>query len=539
MATAVTTLIVFGGLLAATDPHPPLEYAAFPFIVLAALRFGPPGVTLVTFVVAVIAVWGTVNGLGPFAGGSVHEKLVMLQAFMGILAVTGLLLAAAILERETAERRRAVDFAVTQVLARAANLEEAAPRILESICEQLGWDVGGFWVVDEPAGTLRCVETHTRVRGATAEFEVLTRAKSFEQGVGLPGRVWKSAMACWIHDVTRDGNFPRAPVAARAGLHAAIGFPIRLGDQLLGVIEFFSREIRPPDNDLLRMLATVGGQIGHFIERRRAEAALRISEQRFRLSLGNGAISVFEQDAQLRYTWVYPPDPAFPDNIIGRTDDELLPGGSGEALTLLKNEVLRTARSIRSVVRVERPDGEKSFDLVVEPRFDAAGKVVGVVGAALDVTVRVAAEEALREADRRKDEFLAILAHELRNPLAPILNALEILRVAGTNATSVERARKMMERQVSHLVRLVDDLLDVSRITRGKLELRVERVDLGMSPNARSKPAGGMRPPRGMSLSSKWVNRQSSMPMRLAWCKQSQTCSTMPSSTRHPAEESA
>jgi signal transduction histidine kinase len=84
----------------------------------------------------------------------------------------------------------------------------------------------------------------------------------------------------------------------------------------------------------------------------------------------------------------------------------------------------------------------------------------------------------LADADRRKDEFLALLAHELRNPLAPILNSLEILRLAGADPEARERARAMVERQVRHLARLVDDLLDISRITRGKVRLRREWVDL-------------------------------------------------------------
>ena len=86
--------------------------------------------------------------------------------------------------------------------------------------------------------------------------------------------------------------------------------------------------------------------------------------------------------------------------------------------------------------------------------------------------------QALREADRRKDEFLATLAHELRNPLAPIRNSLQILKMPRVDAATVERSRDMMERQVQHLVRLVDDLLDVSRVMRGKIELRRERVEL-------------------------------------------------------------
>jgi len=87
-------------------------------------------------------------------------------------------------------------------------------------------------------------------------------------------------------------------------------------------------------------------------------------------------------------------------------------------------------------------------------------------------------EEALRDADRRKDEFIATLAHELRNPLAPIRNSLHILRIAGGQDSATEQVCEMIERQVVHLVRLVDDLMEVSRITRGKIELRMEPVEL-------------------------------------------------------------
>jgi CheY-like chemotaxis protein len=100
------------------------------------------------------------------------------------------------------------------------------------------------------------------------------------------------------------------------------------------------------------------------------------------------------------------------------------------------------------------------------------------VGIGLDISNRKLAEDALRQADRRKDEFLATLAHELRNPLAPIRNGLHILRLVGGGGDAAERARTMMERQLDQMVHLVDDLLDLSRISRGKIALRMERVEL-------------------------------------------------------------
>jgi signal transduction histidine kinase len=114
----------------------------------------------------------------------------------------------------------------------------------------------------------------------------------------------------------------------------------------------------------------------------------------------------------------------------------------------------------------------------VEPLYDAQGDVCGCVSVCVDMTERVRVEDMLREADRRKDEFLATLSHELRNPLAPIRNALELMRRAGDDRRLAEPALSIMERQFHQLVRLTDDLLDVSRITRNRMELRREIVDL-------------------------------------------------------------
>ena len=117
------------------------------------------------------------------------------------------------------------------------------------------------------------------------------------------------------------------------------------------------------------------------------------------------------------------------------------------------------------------------------PVLDAGGEAVGMRAFVRDISDRKRVEEALRDADRRKDEFIATLSHELRNPLAPIRNGLQVLRITGGRGPSAERAQEMMERQVEHLVRLVDDLLEVSRVSHGKIELRKERLDLAVVVN--------------------------------------------------------
>jgi CheY-like chemotaxis protein len=130
-------------------------------------------------------------------------------------------------------------------------------------------------------------------------------------------------------------------------------------------------------------------------------------------------------------------------------------------------------------IEIVRPDGSIAYvQNDVEPLYDRDGAVCGCVSVCVDMTARKDIEDVLREADRRKDEFLATLSHELRNPLAPIRNALELLRRPNIDAATRERALAITERQVQQLVRLTDDLLDVSRITRNKIELRCDRIDL-------------------------------------------------------------
>ena len=125
-----------------------------------------------------------------------------------------------------------------------------------------------------------------------------------------------------------------------------------------------------------------------------------------------------------------------------------------------------------------RKDGSRVWiDARVSPLRDAGGRPIGVLGLSHDISERKRAEDALKDADRRKDEFLALLAHELRNPLAPIRNGLQVVRLSADRDIRA-RAQAMMDRQLAHMVRLIDDLLDVSRITRNKMELRRDRVTL-------------------------------------------------------------
>ncbi|WHZ16203.1 MAG: PAS/PAC sensor hybrid histidine kinase [Nitrospira sp.] len=180
--------------------------------------------------------------------------------------------------RKRTERQLASQYAVTRVLAESRTLEEAGPKILQAICESLEWELGVFWRLDRQGSVLRCLEVWQSPGLNAEEFVLATWQHAFALGKGLPGRIWQGGQPTWIMDVAQESNFPRADTAAKVGLHGAFGFPVRVGTEVEGVIELFRREIKEPDEQLLKMVADVGLKIGQFGERARAEDALRCTE---------------------------------------------------------------------------------------------------------------------------------------------------------------------------------------------------------------------------------------------------------------------
>ncbi len=188
-------------------------------------------------------------------------------------------------EQKRAERQLAAQHAVTRILAEAPSLMAATPAILQAICESLDWQVGILWQRDSQAQRLRYVELWQRASVDVAAFAQQSQQLTFARGEGLPGQIWGRASPVWIPDVVIAPNFPRAHVAASVGLHSAFGFPILLGTEVVGVMEFLSQRIRQPNTELLAMLGTIGSQIGQFMERRRGEEEREILVQQLQAAL--------------------------------------------------------------------------------------------------------------------------------------------------------------------------------------------------------------------------------------------------------------
>lgn len=181
--------------------------------------------------------------------------------------------------RKRAERRLSTQYEVSRVLVDALDIAEVVPRLLRAIGEGLEWDYGSLWTVDWHDNVLRCVDDwHTSSR-EFRELAAINRRTAFAPGAGLPGRVWQTGKPVWIVDAAEEENLPRMSVAAVEGLRGGFGMPIRIGARTIGVFEFFSHEVREPDQELLAMMAALGGQIGQFIERKWAEEQLRVRER--------------------------------------------------------------------------------------------------------------------------------------------------------------------------------------------------------------------------------------------------------------------
>ena len=233
---------------------------------------------------------------------------------------------------------------------------------------------------------------------------------------------------------------------------------------------------RTPDGKAHRLISIMSD----VTERRHAEEALRKERERLSLALSAGQMGAFDLDIREDVLWWSPQTYA----VFGLTPETFTPTRESVAALVhpddramflrRRAEAIAQHEPLELEFRILRPDGESAWvSHRGQVEYDSTGRPVRSFGITMDITERKRAEQALRDADRKKDDFIATLAHELRNPLAPIRNAVELLRRTGSAPTrSVTWCRDVIDRQVAHMARLLDDLLDVSRITRGKFQLR-------------------------------------------------------------------
>ncbi|HEX8296109.1 MAG TPA: PAS domain S-box protein, partial [Chthoniobacteraceae bacterium] len=178
------------------------------------------------------------------------------------------------------EQRRRLQYATARVLGEAASVDQARPQILRTICETLEWDLGAVWDTNAETGEMRCVEVwHVPAMNA-AEFQEVNATTPVRRGEGLAGIAWLTGEPRWIADLHTAVGYANAELALRCGMSSAFAVPVQVGGHVLHVLEFFSPKISLPDPELLQTLGAIASQLGHLIERKRAEEALRKSEMR-------------------------------------------------------------------------------------------------------------------------------------------------------------------------------------------------------------------------------------------------------------------
>jgi PAS domain S-box-containing protein len=317
-----------------------------------------------------------------------------------------------------------VEHAVARILAQSDRPVEVYEATLEAIGTELDWQLGGVWEMDPLDGRLRCVVTwHAGERAH--EFQALTAEIALAPGQGLPGRVLVAGEPAWVADAPADGNFPRADAARRSGLHAGFAFPLRSPRGVLGVMEFFSAELRSPDDRLLATVAALGSQVGQFVARLRAEAEIRARESRLRAMLEAALDAVVTMDDRGRViAWNPAAEATFgyvADEAIGRDMAELivppaLRGAHREGL----GRFLVTGRPVLLDRRVEvtgmRKDGSEFPVELTITRIAVPGPAL-FTGYLRDITDRVTAARELRASRARLVEVADAERRRIQNNL--------------------------------------------------------------------------------------------------------------------------
>jgi PAS domain S-box-containing protein len=385
-------------------------------------------------------------------GHPVLDKTGALVEFVGtVVDVT---------EHKCAEQRLLVQYRVTRILAEAATLDEATPKILQAMCECLGWDSGSLWRIDGEAGLLRHAERWHAPSVVAPQFDAAIRLSTFRPGSGIPGRAWANRAPVFIPDIAQDPEARYRDAAAREGLHAAFAFPILLGSEVLGVMGFVSRNVWRPDQNLLDVMATLGSQIGQFAKRTAAVDELRLRVSMLQ-NIPVAAFSVMPDGTPeiVNQLW---------NEYLGQTPDHVNSDAEACMDPLHPEDRERVSRGYWEGIRSGRGYSMEARFLRAHDRTyrwhlnravpvrDAEGNILRFVGTSTDVHDWRQAQEALRNTQTEfahmtrvmmMGELTASIAHEVNQPLgAMVTSAAAGARWLATKPPQMDKARRALER---------------------------------------------------------------------------------------------
>lgn len=281
----------------------------------------------------------------------------------------------------------------TAMAAETESVEEALAHCIEMVCEYAGWPIGHVYLYDEAAGDLYPSDIWHPADGEDhPNFRLATMRTRFSPGVGLPGRILASGRPAWITDVHRDDNFLRTRYELPIGVRAAFGFPLRFEDRIVAVLEFFSEDEQPPDEAMMRLMRSLGDQVGRVLERREAERRIHESEERFlRLAENIDEIHWMRDAASGLLVYL---NPAF-ERLVGRPPSPEVP--HPECFLPMVAEADR-AGFLETHKRMDEAGGALAYRMLsaegvmrwiretVVPLRDSVGVTVRMTGIMTDVT---------------------------------------------------------------------------------------------------------------------------------------------------------
>ena len=234
-----------------------------------------------------------------------------------------------ITERKQADNRLITQHAATTMLAESGSTSEIISKILKSVCEISEWDIGEFWKVDKRYNVLRCAEIWHLPSLKITDFIAESKQLVLSPGSGLLGKVWASGNPLWVTDIIKDDNSRRIKIIEAMGLHGNFVFPVKISNKTVGVISFFSRDPKPPDENLLNIISDISTQIAEFIDRKELKAKLHLKEERLSVIFNSSSEAMcfctldgFLVDVNYNY-----------ENLTGYSKEELLAGKKFQDLT--------------------------------------------------------------------------------------------------------------------------------------------------------------------------------------------------------------
>lgn len=393
-------------------------------------------------------------------------------------------------QRKRAEQGLALEHAVGRVLAQGSGLQEAAPTLLRTICEDLHCTLGELFVVDRESGLLRFSSLWVSSSIHAPEYEEVTPQLTFARGVGLAGRVWSTGKPVHIPRLSEDPTFYRLTVAERGGLHSAIGIPISFNAEVLGVVNIFSLDPLYHDLGLLPVLSDIGSQIGQFVMRKRMEDEVKAHEANYREIFDAANDAIFVHDLETGEILDVNHKAC---EMYGYTQQQMLSleVESLSAPEYTKRMALQWIRTAATGVpqlfewSARRHNGQH-FWVEVSLRRAAIGGTNRILAVVRDITERKQMEEQLEqrslqlkmfEEQLRQAEKLMILgtltseiAHEVGTPLNIISGRVELLAEREKANDKTVRDLAVINQQIERITKIIRSHLDITRKKKGQVE---------------------------------------------------------------------